>query len=89
MLLTVLVNITWTMPKKCPAPISGLTSFLSGSTRPCPQIFGIPWSPDEFLQQAALRKHPRDLVQLLPRDLSDVVECNSPGKDRDNSTLGI
>ncbi|CAJ1425255.1 unnamed protein product [Effrenium voratum] len=42
------------------------------------QIFGIPWSPDEFLQQAALRKHPRDLVQLLPHDLSDVVECNSP-----------
>ena len=41
------------------------------------QIFGIPWSPDEFIQQAALRKHPRDLVRLLPRDLSDVVECNS------------
>ena len=40
------------------------------------QIFGIPWTPHEFVYQAALRKRPRDLVQLLPGDLSDVVGCN-------------
>ena len=37
------------------------------------QTWGIPWTPQEFVKQAAMAKHPMQLNQLLPKRLRDVI----------------
>ena len=37
------------------------------------QTWGIPWSPQEFLEQATRVKHPMQLEQLLPKRLRDLL----------------
>ena len=37
------------------------------------QTWGIPWTPQEFVKQAASAKHPMQLDQLLPKRLREVI----------------
>ncbi len=37
------------------------------------QTWGIPWTPQEFVKQAARAKHPMQLDQLLPKRLREVI----------------
>ena len=41
------------------------------------QTWGVPWSPLEFVEQAAKAKHPMQLDQCLPCRLGDVVNSTS------------
>lgn len=38
--------------------------------------WGIPFSPDEFMKEAALTGHPKSLKNLLPKVLEDAIDAN-------------
>ena len=40
------------------------------------QAWGIPFTPEEFVQEAQLRGHPKLFTQLLPGILADAVHTN-------------
>ncbi len=40
------------------------------------QTLGIPWTPMEFVKQAAMAKHPMQLNQLLPKRLGEVISVH-------------
>ena len=45
------------------------------------QAWGIPFTPDEFIQVAISRGHPKSFVSLLPAVLEEAVQQNFSGKD--------
>ena len=38
--------------------------------------WGIPFTPDEFMAEAAKTGHPKSLKNLLPKVLEDAIDCN-------------
>ena len=40
------------------------------------QAWGIPFSPDEFIEQAVKRGHPKSLEQMIPKILKESIERN-------------
>lgn len=41
------------------------------------QAWGVPFTPDEFIREASVAGHPKNLRSLLPKPLEHAIELNS------------
>ena len=82
----------WTVPLSCDSPVAVIPCEAQllrssplrskGGIQQVPSKFvtelawGIPFSPDEFMNEAALAGHPKSLKNLLPRPLDHAIQMN-------------
>ena len=38
------------------------------------RTFGVPWTPEQFVQKASHARHPRDLLQCIPAELKESID---------------